>query len=84
MAGRLAFSSMHQATHMKHTEINAILSLLSEMTEMLNEVKWARQEGLKGAEVEFLHDASNIANRINTITAVEWSKAANRLDHKAE
>lgn len=84
MASRWAFYSMHQATHMHHTEINAILSLLSEMTEALNEAKWARQEGLKGAEVEFLHDASNIANRINTITAVEWSKAATRLDPSAK
>lgn len=69
---------------MHHTEINAILSLLSEMTEALNEAKWARQEGLKGAEVEFLHDASNIATNIARITAVEWSKAANRLDHSGK
>ena len=65
---------------MNHTEINAILFLLSEMTETLNEVKGARRLGLKAAEVEFLHDASNIANRINRITAVEWSKAARGLD----
>ena len=66
---------------MKHTDINAIISLASELTEMLNEVKFARQEGLKGAEVEFLHDASNIASTIARITAIQWSKAANSLDH---